>query len=372
MQRMTKRTRTTLFFTLALLFLAVTSALIFTALGYRLDWSGKRITQTGALYFKVIPSSALVIIDEGKKRRTDFFFGTLLIDDLLPGFHDIRVEKEGFAPWHKLLAIQERQVTEVKNIVLFPSQLSFKTLVDDVLNVWQSSAPNLFLVEQQLPQGRRLSLWNPKTNKETVLIARLSFVQQISGVLWNPEQKTFLVQFNGGTSLPMAFHEEGDRCTETTCVEDILHMKATQEEVLLAEVAEQLTQTLPGVKESVVSPDQKKIAFTNGSEIWILYLQDDEGQPKRTKGDLVFLNRFSSQAANLAWATSQHLLFSVGKEIRVMEIDDRDSANALVLGSFLASPSQDNPLLLLFWDDQEKVIYILNNSTLSVSEKLLR
>ncbi len=371
MQRMTKRTRTTLFFTLAVLFLAVTSALIFTALGYRLDWSGKKITQTGALYFKVIPSSALVSIDEGKQRRTDFFFGTLLIDDLLPGFHDVRVEKEGFAPWHKLLAIQERQVTEVKNIVLFPSQLSFKTLVDDALNVWPSPAVDLFLVEQQLPQGRRLSLWNPKTNKETVLIARLSFVQQISGVIWNPEQKTFLVQFKG-RSLPMAFTEQGDQCTETTCIEDILHLKATQEEIFLAEAAEQLAQTLPGVKESVVSYDQKKMAFTNGSEIWILYLQDDEGQPTRTKGDLVFLNRFSSQAANLAWVTPQHLLFSVGKEIRVMEIDDRDSANAVVLGAFPASLGQDNPLLLLFWDDQEKVIYILNDGVLSVSEKVVK
>ena len=57
-------------------------------------------------------------------------------------------------------------------------------------------------------------------------------------------------------------------------------------------------------------------------------------------------------------------MLSVGDDIRIMEIDDRDSLNTVSLGSF--------PDPRLFWETQEKVVYILSDDVLSVSEKVVK
>ena len=343
---MTKRTRTALFFSLVLLFSAVTPALIFYSLGWRIDWKERRVAQTGAFYFKTDPGNAAIFINGKTEKKTDFFFGALLIDNLLPGTYEVKIEKEGYGSWQKNLIVQEKQVTEAKNVVLFPAKISLKTLFDSVTSVWPSPDMSLLLLKRTSSQGQRfLSLWNPKTNKEISVMQRLAFTQKIQDVQWDKNGKTFLIQFQEGGGQPLVFNEQGEPCKESFCIENILKAQPTDQEGLL-------------------SPDEKKIALTQSSELWLLYLQNDEGQPKRTKGERVFLNRFGEQIQNLSWVSNHHLLLSVGNDIRIIEIDDRDSLNTISLGSFT------NPRL--FWSIQEKIFYILSNNVLSVSEKLVK
>src|SRR3990167_8039556 len=120
MQRMTQRTRTALFFTLVLLFCVATPALILYSLGYRVDWREGKVAQTGGLYGKTAPANAAVSINGKEEKKTDFLFGELFLDNLLPGTYRVRIEKEGYKPWQKNLPVQEKQVTEAKNVMLFP------------------------------------------------------------------------------------------------------------------------------------------------------------------------------------------------------------------------------------------------------------
>jgi hypothetical protein len=96
--------------------------------GYRIDFQEQRIVQTGAFYFKVSPSQTDIYLDGKLKDSTNFLVNSSLIKGLLPGQYALEVKKDGYYPWQKTLEIKEKQVTEIKNIVLFPIEPDFKVL----------------------------------------------------------------------------------------------------------------------------------------------------------------------------------------------------------------------------------------------------
>ena len=124
---MTKRTRTILFITCIFLFILVAPSVVLYSQGYRFNFNppagGKIIVQTGAFYFKVLPTSAEIYLDGKLKKKTDFFFGTAFIKNLLPKKYTIEVKKDGYLPWSKTIELKEREVQEFKNIALIPTNL---------------------------------------------------------------------------------------------------------------------------------------------------------------------------------------------------------------------------------------------------------
>src|SRR4030042_3129729 len=107
---MTKKTRTILFLALLFIFILLAPSIIFYSWGYRFNFETKKIVKTGAFYFKVLPKSAQIYLtpfdskglpaSETKLlKRTDFFFGAILIENLLPKRYEIEIKKDGFYPW---------------------------------------------------------------------------------------------------------------------------------------------------------------------------------------------------------------------------------------------------------------------------------
>ena len=144
---MTRRTRTILFSCFVFLFIVIAPLIILYCQGYRFDFETKKITQTGGFYFKTSPTSATIYLD-GKKlnKKTDFFFGSVFWQNLLPKKYKARIEKDGYQPWQKTLEVKEKLVTEAKNIILFPQKLNFQTLSQIVEEFWP------------LPDGKRIIL----------------------------------------------------------------------------------------------------------------------------------------------------------------------------------------------------------------------
>ena len=144
---MRRKTRLFLFIFIALLFFVVAPLTVLYSLGWRFDWSTKEIVQPGIFYFKVLPRNTHVYLtptdgsplfgeDGTMHEKTDFFFGSALIENLLPKKYKIIITKEGFHSWQKTLATEERQVTEAKNIVLIPQNPSFTRLTQNVQDVF--------------------------------------------------------------------------------------------------------------------------------------------------------------------------------------------------------------------------------------------
>lgn len=129
---MTHRTRNILFIILSILFLITAPIVVFYSLGWRFDWETKKIVQTGVFYFRVWPKSAQLYLDGEFKDKTDFFFNSTSVSDLLPGEYKIEIKKEGYHDWQKTLVIEKRKVTEAKNIVLMPKELIFNIIAEEI------------------------------------------------------------------------------------------------------------------------------------------------------------------------------------------------------------------------------------------------
>jgi len=129
---MTKKTRTILFLFLAILFFLVAPLIVLYSLGYRFDWETKKITQPGIFYFKVNPKNTQVYLNGKFKKKTDFFFGSALVENLPPEKYAVEIKKEGFHSWEKTLEIKKRTATEAKNIILIPKNPSFAILFKGV------------------------------------------------------------------------------------------------------------------------------------------------------------------------------------------------------------------------------------------------
>jgi len=129
---MTRRTRKILFLFLLILFLIAAPLTVFYSLGWRFDWKTKRVIQPGVFYFKIWPKNVQIYLDGELKEKTDFFFGSVLVENLLSKKYDVEIKKQGFHSWKKTLEIKKREVTEAKNIVLIPQNPNFTVLTKEI------------------------------------------------------------------------------------------------------------------------------------------------------------------------------------------------------------------------------------------------
>jgi len=158
---MTRRTRKILFFIFFVIFILVAPTLILYFQGYRFDFKKKSLTQIGGLFLKVIPKQVEIYIDDKLVKKTDWFFGSTLIENLLPKKYKIEIKKENFYPWEKTLEIKEKEVSEVKNIVLFPKNLDFQILTKNLKNFWISpDGMKIVLLEEENELGWALKLYD--------------------------------------------------------------------------------------------------------------------------------------------------------------------------------------------------------------------
>lgn len=155
--------RKALAWTCIIIFLILAPITILYSVGYRLDWNPPKITQTGGLFFRVLPEPAKIFLDSKLKKTTDFFFGSSLIDNLLPKKYSISIRKDGYYSWEKQLEVKEKMVITAENILLIPQNPDLTSLATDIENFWLSSDnKNLILKEKPLIDkgGWSLKLYN--------------------------------------------------------------------------------------------------------------------------------------------------------------------------------------------------------------------
>jgi len=462
---MTRRVRGFLFLFLGLIFLLIAPLVVLYSLGWRIDWQKKEIFQTGAFYFKVWPKNCQIYINGKPKKKTDFFFGAAFIDNLLPKKYNIEIKKTGFQTWQKNLKIEEKRVTEAKNIILFPEKPSFNYLGQEIIKFYplppkkevilleknknpdekEGWALKIFNLENNLkshlvddkqiskkeknqfskleisPDYKRLILETKiktkKTEKTKYYILKieegasslvsLSFIKEnFDKIVFLPKSQQKLLGFkdnqlfeinleNKKISKPLikdilAFFLSKDKVyyldnsgfvyqtdfsfrnpvilNQTTfnikegadyqlkLFNSYLFLKENDVLYFFNEKEQRFEKILESLRGFVVSPDLKRAALWSDHEIWVLFLQDVDEQPKRKKGEKIFLTRFGEKITNLFWITNHYLLFSVGEEIKIIEIDNRDRINNFVLGKF-KTPE-------IIWSNLNKILFVLSENNL--------
>ena len=119
------------------------------------------------------------------------------------------------------------------------------------------------------------------------------------------------------------------------------------------------------------SPDGRKAAYVNNTELWIIYLETQEDQPREKIGERVFLTRLSKKISQLTWVNSFYLAFLSDGELKIAETDSRDGVNMLDMIAPLSSAPSGQNSEKLFFSLGDKKLYILKDESLYSSGKQL-
>ncbi len=156
---MPKTKKTILFIFLLSLFCVIAPLTVFYSLGWRFDWINKRVTQPGIFYFKIWPKSSQIYINGSQEKKTDFFFGSALIDNLTPKKYVIEIKKDGFFSWKKTLEITKGEATEAKNILLFPVENKFNIISNQTNNFFVSQDEKKAIIQEFVETSTNKSSW---------------------------------------------------------------------------------------------------------------------------------------------------------------------------------------------------------------------
>ncbi|MFZ2226060.1 MAG: hypothetical protein WA064_02630 [Candidatus Moraniibacteriota bacterium] len=113
------------------------------------------------------------------------------------------------------------------------------------------------------------------------------------------------------------------------------------------------------------SNDGKKLLFWSNNEISVYFARDWDVQPIRKEDELSSITRYSDTLQNVGWYKDyEHIIFSVGKYTKIIELDPRDHRNCLdLITTTLETPQviHNHGLEKIFYTDLENGTPVLNS-----------
>lgn len=112
------------------------------------------------------------------------------------------------------------------------------------------------------------------------------------------------------------------------------------------------------VEEALFSADNRKLLWRNKNEIGIIWLEPEFGQPSRDKYEAGVITKTAQDISQAIWysKTNQHIIFVVGDEIKITELDGRDRRNTMDVFTI------KNPKI--FFNEENERLYILSEEKL--------
>jgi len=341
---MTKTTRRILFYALVAVFILATPPTILYAMGYSFDWGKYALVQTGGIYLKSTPGNAQITIN-GKNSGTT----PGLLSHFLPGAYQVSVSKDGFYSWQKNLEVLPTLVTEARNIFLFPKQIEQELVAKNVtstIEYYLSSAEERRKESQAQNMASSTAGWLLK-NDNLFYVSENNFIlyrTDLSGSIKEqiskealPAQKAYqIISHDGKTFLVLSPKGNLYWLNPETDIFEILGNR---------------------IKNVQISSDNKKILYATDNEIWALYLQDILIQPYKKAGDKELITRYAQPISQaIFYPDGEHIAFVVGEQIKIIELDDRDSRNIV---DFFQTP---NPQI--YFDQKNNYLYYFTQNQL--------
>ena len=282
---------------LAVFFFALaTPTILFYSWGYGFDWQKKRPILTGGFYLDTLPKKADIYINDKPVKETPAF-----IKRLLPGEYQIKITKDGFYPWQKILKIDSGLVTEARNILLMPLNPKIE-IIDE--NLTDSFALDEFLSDKNSANLFYIRKQNQILYKTT---ADISAPEQICLTPLPAQEYNIIVSSNEKIAV---LGEKGELY--------ILN-KETRAFDLIAR----------NIREVQFSNDSKKMLYSTPNEIWVYYFEDIFAQPNKKANEKELITRLGQKIKKALWygKTNEHIIFSTEQNIKIAELDGRNERN---------------------------------------------
>lgn len=340
---MTRTTRRLIFYGLVAIFLLATPPTILYATGYSFDWQKKVLVQTGGFYFKSLPADAEIIID-GKKMKTT----PRLISRLLPKTYAVEITKDGYAAWRKSLEIEPRLVTEARNIVLFPQVLQpekFAATVTTTIADWLKPAAEKEVYQKALSIASSSAGWLNKGND-------IFYIDSANFIFYRQDFGGFIKEQLSKEPLPKNNYTllaSGNNRWLVLAKTGHLYLLDNDSGIFKALSDQAVDARWAG--------DNKKILIQTENELWILYAEDILLQPYKKAGETELITRLSQPIRQAVfYPDNEHIAFATGSQIRIIELDGRDSRNTIDLISA--------PVAQIYFDEPSAYFYYLTGGEL--------
>ncbi|MBL7156140.1 MAG: hypothetical protein ISS87_00865 [Candidatus Pacebacteria bacterium] len=209
---MTKKIRVILLLICAILFLITAPSVILYSQGYRFDFKSKKIEKTGAFYFKIAPKQAEVYVNNQLEKRTDAFFNSAFIENLLPDKYFVEISKQDYLSWKKNLNVEKGKVTESKNIFLIPKTIKFETISKKVKDFLFSPNKKTMVLIQDVFDDENKDIWTLKSydvekniksylvNENEISVEQAQEIT-LSGISWFYDNKNIILKISNNENI---------------------------------------------------------------------------------------------------------------------------------------------------------------------------
>lgn len=110
----------------------IAPVVLFYSMGYRIN-ENLQIVEVGGLYVSSPLRNTEIFINNKEKKTPGMLQNGIFLKNLKPGNYSILINKEGYYPWAKELAVKERLVTEAKAF-LMPKEPKWESFSPDETN----------------------------------------------------------------------------------------------------------------------------------------------------------------------------------------------------------------------------------------------
>lgn len=196
-----------------LLFFAMLPAIIFYADGWRYK-TGDGFVRTGGVYIGVPYPDARVTMNGIEIGQSGFLDRSFYRGDLTPGAFTIRVEREGYRSWNRVLMVEEQLVTDARAL-LVPLETPALRLVAATSSSTQNASTTIRIVPRATLTEYAAVFAAPTTASSTIP------VDEQEGVGLFLERGSLVARWIRENSFPTShFCERPSVCTDTIILEN--------------------------------------------------------------------------------------------------------------------------------------------------------
>jgi len=106
------------------------------------------------------------------------------------------------------------------------------------------------------------------------------------------------------------------------------------------------------------SNDGKKLLYWSKNEISVYFLRNWDVQPTRAENEIQNITRYSEELKNIQWFKDyEHVIFSAGPRIKIIELDSRDHRNYMDL------PTLENSSPLVIYNNSLENLFFVDKAS---------
>lgn len=173
----------------AAVFFATAPVLIFYTSGYRLNTKKTVIERNGTLIVDSTPRGARVYIDGAFTDK----YTPVTFQNVAPGDHTIRLERDTYRPWEKRLTVRPEQVTFANTVWLWRDIEPELVLSNPVTALTSSAQRGLLGIVSTFDATTTFSTWSPRTGASSPVVLKGSSSGSHPLLRWSEDGKTILI-----------------------------------------------------------------------------------------------------------------------------------------------------------------------------------